>query len=276
MDFYFTYSFTGDLVVADSENHRIQIFSCDGMFRAKFGSKGANPDQLNYPMCVAVTNDDKIAVTDSVNACVKVFTINGVLVSWFSVKSELDTPYGIAICYDQSIVVTDICNHCIVVLSKNGQFSHKFGQYGCELNEFDHPYYVAVNRDKHIFVSDVGNNSIKIFSFRGKLLRTFDTKDFKLAGENIVSLQGLTVDSDGNTIVACNNTIYILAKNGRLWEVITPRDGLISPKCVTYSTKGCLIVSQSDFNEIQEVCIFRYHKEDFRSLSFLDLYAISI
>ena len=39
-------AFSGDIVVADTENHRIQIFSDNGNFKSKFGTKGCKIDQV--------------------------------------------------------------------------------------------------------------------------------------------------------------------------------------------------------------------------------------
>ena len=63
----------GEIAVVDTENHRIQIFNENGSFKSKFGSKGCKVDQFNYPLGVAITPNNQLALTDSVNACVKVF-----------------------------------------------------------------------------------------------------------------------------------------------------------------------------------------------------------
>ncbi|XP_067687559.1 tripartite motif-containing protein 2-like [Haliotis asinina] len=267
----------GDIVVADTENHRIQIFSPEGVFKFKFGVKGSKPEQMNYPMCIAMTTDECIALTDSVNACVKVFSVTGVFKEKFGGNDVFEFPYGIAISPDNYVVVTDICKHSVVVLYPSGGVSHTFGCYGDDVREFDHPYFVAVNKNKQIIVSDAGNSAIKIFHFEGKLLRTFSLNEFRLpAEETFVSLQGLCTDTDGNTIVICNSTVYILTKNGRLWEIFTPKDGLSSPKCVTFSPLGRVVVTQSNFDDRHEMCIYRYNVEDYKPLNTLVYYAISI
>ncbi|KAK7481066.1 hypothetical protein BaRGS_00027702, partial [Batillaria attramentaria] len=265
-----------DIVVADTENHRIQIFSPEGVFKFKFGHKGPNPENLNYPLGVAVTTDDHVTVTDSVNAAVKVFSCDGELVSCFVHSGTIEFPYGVAVTADNFIVLTDICRHAVIVLYPSGGISHEFGCYGDESRNFDHPYFVAVNKSKQIIVSDAGNSSIKIFQFEGKLLRAFSFQDFKLPAEGYVSLYGLCTDSDGNTLIVCNSTVCILTKNGRLWEVVTSKDGLTSPKAVAFSPNGRLVVSQSSFDEKHELCVFRYNTEDYRSLNTLVFYAISI
>lgn len=265
---------TGDIAVVDTENHRIQIFNENGSFKSKFGSKGCKVDQFNYPLDIAVTTLNRLVVTDSVNACVKVFTIDGQLVQMCG--GDFDFPYGVAVSYDGYFIVTDIFKHSVIILDPEGSPHHSFGEFGSGVKQFDHPYFVAVDQSKQIIVTDSGNSSIKLFHFDGKLLQMFSQNDFKLINETFLNLQGLCLDGDGNTIVICNSNIYILIKNGRLWEILTTEDGVFSPKSLSYSPSGYLVVTQYDTGKRHELTVFRYRQEDFRSLNSAQFYAISI
>ena len=144
---------------------------------------------------------------------------------------------------------------CAIVLYPTGCKRKQFGKLGENDDELDHPYFVAVNEHNNIIVSDSGNTSIKIFSLDGSLLQKFLMEDFKLFDEHFVLLQGLTVDGIGNIVIVGNNTVYICAGNGRLWEVILPADGLHSPKCVAYSPLGQLVITQCGLDSQHEVSI---------------------
>ena len=114
--FTFCLVFPGDIIVADTENNRVVVFFPDGRPKSQIGEKGSRPHQLNHPMCVALTpasQDQHVAVTDSVNACVKVFRQDGSFVAQYSDCAMFDFPYGIAISHDQHIVVSDLCNSSI-------------------------------------------------------------------------------------------------------------------------------------------------------------------
>ena len=63
----------GHIIVADRDNHRIQIFSADGKFLHKFGWKGDGDGQLNDPHGLAITRDGSIVVADFRNNRVQVF-----------------------------------------------------------------------------------------------------------------------------------------------------------------------------------------------------------
>ena len=260
------YFFSGDIIIADTDNHRIQVFDCNGVFKLKMGEKGSLPHHLNHPMCVAMTMDGNIAVTDSVNASIKIFSQEGSFLIEHTCGGVFDFPYGIAISSENFFVVTDLCKHSIMVIYPSGSVCRQFGKYGDGLLEFDHPYHVALTPENHIVIADSGNSAIKIFNIEGKLLRKFGMYDFRLFNEQFLLLQGLCIDSDSNIILIGNNTIYIVAMNGRLWEVIIPSDGLDSPKCIAYSQSGHLVVTQSGLDLCNEVCVYKYTKEDFKSL----------
>ena len=83
-----------------------KTYNENGIFKSKFGSKGCKVDQFNYPLGVAITPNNQLAVTDSVNACVKVFSTDGQLVQLCG--DESDFPYGIAVSIDGFFIVTDI------------------------------------------------------------------------------------------------------------------------------------------------------------------------
>ena len=66
----------GNIVVADSRNHRLQVFTASGSLVAVFGGglhEEGSPIQMDRPSGVAVTHDGHIAVVDFGNNRVVVF-----------------------------------------------------------------------------------------------------------------------------------------------------------------------------------------------------------
>jgi tripartite motif-containing protein 71 len=62
-----------DIVVADSYNHRVQIFDAEGNFLHKFGSDGSGDGQFSFPKGVAISKAGNIIVTDYNNHRVQIF-----------------------------------------------------------------------------------------------------------------------------------------------------------------------------------------------------------
>ena len=63
--------------MADSGNHRIQVFHPDGSFAFEFGARGAGGGQLNWPSGVAFGPAGRIAVADSGNHRIQLFDVPG-------------------------------------------------------------------------------------------------------------------------------------------------------------------------------------------------------
>jgi tripartite motif-containing protein 71 len=65
----------GKIIVADSGNNRIQVFSGDGTFLTKWGSEGKTDGQLKMPHSVGVDGEGNILVCDSITG----FKFSGVV-----------------------------------------------------------------------------------------------------------------------------------------------------------------------------------------------------
>ena len=63
----------GDIVVADFNNHRIQVFDRNGKFLFKFGSKGKGKGQFDCPCNVTVDQRNQIVVVDTDNHRIQIF-----------------------------------------------------------------------------------------------------------------------------------------------------------------------------------------------------------
>ena len=88
----------GDMYVTEYYNHRVQVFSPDGVFQREFG-KG----ELNHPRDILITADGHVLVADSDNNRVVIFNTTGQVIHSFQVGSG---PYGLAIDHNGDLLVT--------------------------------------------------------------------------------------------------------------------------------------------------------------------------
>jgi len=63
----------GSIYVSDTNNHRIQKFTSEGVFVNKWGTDGTGYRQFLYPAGVAVASDGSVYVADSVNHRIQKF-----------------------------------------------------------------------------------------------------------------------------------------------------------------------------------------------------------
>ena len=162
------------VVVADTGNHRVQVFDQNGTLLFKFGSEGSGEGNFSSPEDVAVRRNSNtmdegvIAVADTGNHRIQVFHGNGTFDFAFgsegSGEGNFSSPKGVDIDVDLGrIFVADTGNHRIQVFWPNGTFITKFGSEGSGEGNFSSPEGVASNSPTTLFVADTGNHRIQRF-----------------------------------------------------------------------------------------------------------------
>ena len=154
---------TGQIFIADTFNHRIQVLNKDLTYSHSFGKKGSSPEQ--YPCDVTFDNEGYLYVADSDNHCIKKFTSTGQYVSTFSSRgyNPGKIRYPSSIIIDNNILyVSEWGNNRISIFDTNGCFIHCFGKSGSGEGEFNSPYGITVDSLGNLYVSDWGNNRLVV------------------------------------------------------------------------------------------------------------------
>ncbi len=103
------------LYVADSCNHRIQIFSADGKFLREFGHAGTKLGELSYPYDVAVDAAGNIFVCEFGNSRIQVFDANcqpvEIIGGAGGEPGQFNNPWAIALDARGNLYVADALNH---------------------------------------------------------------------------------------------------------------------------------------------------------------------
>ncbi|HQU16950.1 MAG TPA: NHL repeat-containing protein [Gammaproteobacteria bacterium] len=167
---------SGRVYVADSLNHRIQVFTPDGRFVRAISV----PDQ-GRPMNIAV-HDGKVYAADYWNDDVLVFGRDGTLERTFgtpgtagSAPGRFNSPAGVAVGPKGNVYVAGFYNQRVQELAPDGQFIRQWGHTGrkgyVESGWFNYPLDVAVAADGTLFVADGYNDRIQAFGPDGRVLR---------------------------------------------------------------------------------------------------------
>jgi DNA-binding beta-propeller fold protein YncE len=105
----------GELYVADSCNHRIQVFDLEGKLLRHWGTSGKEQGQLNYPYDVALGPGDDVFVIEYGNHRVQRFSLTGEPRGlWGGPGREpgrLHSPWGLAVDARGRVQVADTENH---------------------------------------------------------------------------------------------------------------------------------------------------------------------
>jgi len=200
----------GLVYVADSGNHRIQVFDADGRFVRGWGGSGDAPGLFNEPWGLAV-DDQFVYVADTWNHRVQKFTLDGELVGAFGGSGSPggEDPMGglglffgprdIALLSDGSLLITDTGNHRLQVMTADGQFTRVVGSFGNQLGQFNEPVGLAVGPDGSVYVADTWNGRIQRLS--PELLPSGEWQVEAWAGQSINNKPYLAVDSGDRVYV---------------------------------------------------------------------------
>jgi DNA-binding beta-propeller fold protein YncE len=171
--------------VADTWNHRVQVFASDGRFVAKVGSFGqsgsdvlAAPAQFYGPRDVAVDQDGRVYVSDTGNKRIQVFDAELNFLRAFGgpgiLEGRLDEPVGLAIGPDRLLYVADTWNRRVQVFTLEGDLVRAWPVAGWESQSVFNKPYVATDAAGHIYVSDPEAQRVIAFDSKETPLAALD------------------------------------------------------------------------------------------------------
>ncbi len=152
----------GELFLCDSENNRIVKFNAFGKPVLSFGDFNWGPGQLNSPVRIEVTSDDRVYVSDKSAGDIVAFDYYGNFLARLGGK-DLSQPEGLVAGRDM-LFVADPGNERIVVLGPGGQLEFVWGSHGAAFGAFDNPMDVALD-DEYVYVLDSGNGRVQVFGW---------------------------------------------------------------------------------------------------------------
>ena len=207
----------GELAIADSMNHRVQILAATGDFIRQIGRKGSGNGELQHPVSVVFDSCDNVIVSDTNNCNVQMFNPEGKFIKKIGAK-EVRSPYGVTVSSENNIIVCDVSDHTLKVFSSNGKVllmtigtaietTPQCTRYG--------PYFAVYQDEQYIVSYCGGNHCVKIFDKKGNYVRSV-SKEGKNAGE-LFCPRGIAVSNRDHVLVcdSGNNRVQIFTLDGR-------------------------------------------------------------
>ena len=254
----------GNLYVADTWNHRVQVFDGDGNFVRTWGREGTEPGQLKEPWGVAVAQNGHVYVADTWNHRIQVFDGEGNLVNRWGQFGQAQEPtvsgdllYGPRdLAFDSRgyLYVADTGNKRVIKYDREGTMVGATGGPGGEDLQMQEPVGIAVAADDTLYVADTWNKRILVFDSDLRFLRKWPVLGWE--GMSVVNKPYLALDDAGNVYVTDPENYRVLKFDDRgkllaVWGAYgTDSSSMNLPTGIVVDKRGRILVADSENHRI--------------------------
>lgn len=155
------------LYVVDTIAMQIVALTLDGKVTGRYGQRGDQPGQFNYPTQITVAPDGSLWVTDSLNFRVQHLTAEGKPLTWFGRLGdsigEFDKAKGIAVNRAGDLFVVEGMRDRVQVYTPDGKLKYFFGTTGARNGQFYLPTAITIDGNDRVYVADSYNRRVEIF-----------------------------------------------------------------------------------------------------------------
>jgi uncharacterized protein (TIGR03663 family) len=208
----------GRVYVADTWNHRVEVFDNTGNFLGKWGLYGQTSGEVALfygPRDVAVDASGRVFVTDTGNKRVVVFDQDGnLLYQWGGggiTGGYFEEPVGIDVDADGTVYVADTWNQRVQVFDSAYTFQREWPVEAWYGQSVTNKPYLAVDSQNRVYITDPEGYMVAVFGPEGDLIATFgtfgyDQSSFGLPTGIAVSDAGYiyVTDTDGQRVMKFN------------------------------------------------------------------------
>ena len=192
------------ILLTDSTNNKVQMFTMEGKFLISVGEKGIGPLQFSYPIGIAVNPSGLVYIAERENHRIQVLhpdlSPSHMFGSHGSGPGQFDHPRDIACAGSGIVYVTEYYNHRVQLFSADGQFISSFGSQGSQPGQLDHPRGICIDSTDTVYVTD--NYRVSAFTTSGKFLKCFGDSG---SGEGELNVPGgIAVDNTTGNIYVCD------------------------------------------------------------------------
>ena len=231
---------TGNIYIADKNNNRVQVFSCNGDYLFMFSEK------INQPIGICISQNN-VFVTQYISHCINMYELEGKLIKSVGSKgneeAQFNHPFGldvsdrtnnIYVCdrYNHRIqilteelkyhstlridllirprdvkvtrdrvLVLAYCDPCMFVFDSDHVLTNRLITRGVD-KQTNNPLCFDIDREYNIIMCDYSNNCVYVFNQEGEQIHKFG-KEGQGIGE-FYQPWGIALDNTGRIIVVCH------------------------------------------------------------------------
>ena len=207
----------GLVYVADTWNHRIQVFTAQGEFLRMWSTFDVlgTVDGFWGPRGIAIDKDNRVFVTDTGKQRVVIFDSQGNYLTQFGSlgleAGKLDEPVGIDIASDGRIYIADTWNYRVQVFAPDAsglqyQSVAMWDVDAWSSDTLDNKPFLVLDESGNVYLTDPDRGRVIVFDGEGQFLRIWGGFDNTFT-MNVIS--GVTIGQDGSVWVsdALSNTL---------------------------------------------------------------------
>ncbi|RJQ19725.1 MAG: 6-bladed beta-propeller [Nitrospiraceae bacterium] len=158
------------LYVSDTQNHAIRVFDRDGKLLLKFGSRGFEDGEFNFPSYLALDAKGRLFVVDTLNFRVQIFDREGKFINKFGklgdASGTFTRPYGVGVDSEGHVYVVDSAFNNFQIFEENGGvFLLNIGNAGRKPGEFYLPQGMYIDKQDRIYIADTLNHRVQVFQY---------------------------------------------------------------------------------------------------------------
>jgi DNA-binding beta-propeller fold protein YncE len=206
---------SGNIYVADTNNHRIVVFDSKGGYLRHFGRTGDGPGEIKHPSGIAVDKQKNVYVLSRRQNKLMIFNPKGE-VTW---EVFVEAPLTLRVVDDRLYLATD---RGIMIGTTKGELLSNFGKKGSAKGDLDHPTGLVVDEKGIVYVADSMNYRVQAFDKDGKSIWAVGTRPKHEDGElrdkdrTFGLPAGLAMGDDGNLYLVDAQTgeIVVLTRKG--------------------------------------------------------------
>lgn len=204
-------------------------------------------DQFVFPTGVAVDQKNRLFVSDSMDANIKIVDFEKKTIDYMFKKSNLVRPIGIAFDREGFLFVADPGAKAVRVYPP----SSISAVMSLELPEMEAPAYVAINDQlNRVYVSDAKAHRVFVFDKTGKFLFRFG-EGSSLGVDALFGPQGMAIAADGTVYIAeiFRSRISVFDADGAYLRSFGERGDTIwtfdHPKSIAFDSEGHLYITDA-------------------------------
>jgi hypothetical protein len=242
---------TGDLLVTDNMNDRVQEFFPTGKFRRAFGHQGSKPGQFRSPYGLGINKAGDIYVADKGNNRVQEFSPGRAFIRAFGTKIFVNGPSDLAVAADGDVYVAD--GPYVRHFTGTGHYVGSFGGPGGGPGQFNSLIAgLAIGPHGHVYAGDYSGARVEEFTRAGGYVRS-------LANHGKAKVEGpigVAINAAQHIFISDNGHVRAIELNpdGSLQRVFgtTGKGKLDNPGPMAADCAGNVYDLDTDVGRVQE------------------------